>query len=62
MLRVSCDGSVLCLQYVNRSFVDLSGYSKDEVLGKPAVDILRTFDTKAVCCVHSSSRPDTALQ
>ena len=36
------------LQYVNRSFLDLSGYTRDEVIGKPAMDILKTFDSKTV--------------
>ena len=36
------------VQYVNRAFADLSGYSRDEVLGKPAMDILRAFDHRTV--------------
>ena len=38
-------------QYVNRSFLDLSGYTRDEVIGKPAMDILKTFDSKTVSVV-----------
>jgi len=38
---------VLCpSQYVNRSFLDLSGYSRDEALGQPAMDILKCYDSK----------------
>jgi PAS domain-containing protein len=32
------------IKYVNRSFLDLSGYTRDEVIGKPAMDILKPFD------------------
>ncbi len=35
-------------QFVNRAFADISGYSRDEVVGKPAMDILRTIDSKSV--------------
>lgn len=35
-------------QYVNRSFIDLSGYTRDEVIGKPAMDILKMVDSKTV--------------
>ena len=38
-------------QYVNRSFLDLSGYTRDEVIGKPAMDILKTFDSKTVSSI-----------
>ena len=33
---------------MNRAFLDLSGYTRDEVIGKPAMDILKTFDSKTV--------------
>ena len=36
------------LQYVNRSFVDLNGYSKEEALGQPAMNILKYHDGKWV--------------
>ena len=36
------------LQYVNHSFVDLNGYSKEEALGQPAMNILKYHDGKWV--------------
>ena len=50
---------LLVLQYVNRSFIDLSGYTRDEVIGKPAMDILKTFDSKTVSwsCVVTCTVP-----
>lgn len=33
---------------MNRAFLELSGYSNDEVIGHPAWDILKPFDTKVV--------------
>ena len=41
------------VKYVNRSFLDLSGYTRDEVIGKPAMDILKTFDSKTVSAINS---------
>lgn len=35
-------------QYVNRAFLELSGYSMEEVIGEPALDIMKPFDTKLV--------------
>lgn len=35
-------------QYVNRAFLELSGYTNEEVIGQPAWDILKPFDTKMV--------------
>lgn len=32
--------------YINRAFVDMSGYSRDEAVGRPAMDILKCFDNK----------------
>ena len=33
---------------MNRAFLELSGYSNEEVIGQPAWDILKPFDTKVV--------------
>jgi PAS domain S-box-containing protein len=33
---------------VNRAFLELSGYSMDEVIRQPALDIMKPFDTKFV--------------
>lgn len=37
------DSSIL---YVNRAFLELSGYSIEEVIGQPALDIMKPFDAK----------------
>lgn len=34
------------IMYVNRAFLELSGYSIEEVIGQPALDIMKPFDTK----------------
>lgn len=39
---------VLFYQYVNRAFLELSGYSIEEVIGQPAWDILQPYDSKIV--------------
>ena len=36
---------------MNRAFLDISGYGIDEVIGQPAMDILKPFDSKIVRCL-----------
>ena len=33
-------------QYVNSSYLNLTGYSREEAVGKPATDILKTVDQR----------------
>ncbi|KAL5481536.1 hypothetical protein EMCRGX_G021720 [Ephydatia muelleri] len=40
---IQITGENSTILYVNRAFVDLSGYSRDEAIGKPATDILKCF-------------------
>ncbi|XP_064390793.1 high affinity cAMP-specific and IBMX-insensitive 3',5'-cyclic phosphodiesterase 8B-like [Halichondria panicea] len=44
---IQITGPDSCIMFVNRAFADISGYSREEVVGKPAMDILRTIDSKS---------------
>ena len=48
MVKNLSSSVLFALQYVNRAFLELSGYSIEEVIGQPALDIMKPFDAKQV--------------